>query len=379
MIHLTRVRILEIELPLKEPFRTAQSVTSTRRVLLLELTDADGLSAWSECVAEAERGYSDETVDSCWTILPEIARLFVDRDVASLQVANAILLEEYPANKMSRAAIEMGIWNIVAQREHKSLAALLNAGIGEASARVPAGIALGMHDTPAALASRCRDAAAEGYQRIKLKISPGRDVEFVRAARDAVGAHSALSVDGNRSYSMDRDEDVDELIALDGLGLSMIEQPLPDHEQNAALQRRIQTPLCLDESIENSHDVGEMIEMRSGRIVNLKPGRVGGFTESIAIHNMCVAKEIPLWCGGMNETGIGRAYNIALASLPGFTLPGDLSPSSRYWVEDIVIPAWTMDQTGHIDVPVDKPGIGVEINIDLIDRLTKREATITAE
>jgi O-succinylbenzoate synthase len=178
---------------------------------------------------------------------------------------------------------------------------------------------------------------------------------------------------------MERDEDVDALIALDGLGLSMIEQPLPDHEQNAALQRRIQTPLCLDESIENSHDVGEMIEMRSGRIVNLKPGRVGGFTESIAIHNMCVAKEIPLWCGGMNETGIGRAYNIALASLPGFTLPGDLSPSSRYWVEDIVIPAWTMDQTGHIDVPVDKPGIGVEINIELIDRLTKREATITAE
>ncbi|HKY98043.1 MAG TPA: o-succinylbenzoate synthase [Gemmatimonadaceae bacterium] len=363
---------------MKESFRTAQSTTSTRRVILLELTDADGMSAWSECVAESERGYSDETVDSCWTLLPEIARIIVDRQMSSLQIANAILWEEYPENRMSRAPIEMGIWNIAAQRDNKSLAAFVNSGIGEPGGRVPAGIAIGMHDTPDALAARCVDAAAAGYQRIKVKISPGHDVEFVRAARAAVGPEVMLGVDGNRSYRMDRDDDVSALIALDEFDLCMIEQPLSSHDESAALQHRIKTPICLDESISDSNDVRDMIEMDSGRMVNLKPGRVGGFTESIAIHNTCVAKSIPLWCGGMNETGIGRAYNVALASLPGFTLPGDLSPSSRYWQEDIVIPEWTMDSAGFIDVPADKPGLGVEINTALIDRLTTREAKITA-
>ena len=379
MINLSSIRFVEIELPLKESFRTAQSTTSTRRVLLLELTDADGLSAWSECVAEAERGYSDETVDNCWTILPEIARIILNREMASPQIANAILREEYPENRMSRAAIEMGIWNIAAQRENRSLAALVNAEIGEPRNRVPAGIAIGMHNTPDALAARCLDAAAAGYQRIKLKISPGRDVEFVRAARNALGRDVMLGVDGNRSYQIARDDDVSALIALDEFGLCMIEQPLSSYDENAALQRRIRTPVCLDESISDSNDVDDMIEMNSGTMVNLKPGRVGGFSESIAIHNNCVAHSIPLWCGGMNETGIGRAYNVALASLPGFTLPGDLSPSSRYWEEDIVIPEWTMDSAGFIAVPADKPGLGVGINTALIDGLARREATITAK
>ena len=379
MINLTSIRLVEIELPLKEPFQTAQSTTSTRRALLLEMTDADGLTAWSECVAEAGRGYSNETVDSCWEMLPDIARMLLYREIPSLQVANAILWEEYPENRMSRAAIEMGIWNIVAQRENKSLAALINAGTGEPRTQVPSGIAIGMHDTPSALAERCVNAAAAGYQRIKLKISPGRDIEFVRAARDAVEPAILLGVDGNRSYSMERDDDVRALVALDEFGLSMIEQPLPTQQQNAALQSRIRTPLCLDESIADSNDVDEMIETGSGRMVNLKPGRVGGITESIAIHNQCVAHSISLWCGGMNETGIGRAYNVALASLPGFTLPGDLSPSSRYWEEDIVTPEWTMDASGFIHVPVEKPGLGIDINTALIERLTQREETVTAK
>ena len=376
MIRLSSVRLVEIELPLKEPFRTAQSTISTRRALLLELTDADGLSAWSECVAESERGYSDETVDSCWTVLPEIGRLLLNRNIASLEGANALLQKEYSEQRMSRAAIEMGIWNIVAQRENRSLAALVCTGIGEPRPRVAAGIAIGMLDTPAALAERCVNAAGAGYHRIKLKISPGRDVEFVRAACDAVVTRSAIGVDGNRSYSMDQADDLRALITLDEFGLCMIEQPLPDHEQNAALQSRIRTPVCLDESITDSSDPGEMLTVKSGRMINLKPGRVGGLTESIAVHNACVAHGIPLWCGGMNETGIGRAYNIALASLPGFTLPGDLSPSSRYWEEDIVTPEWTMDASGFIDVPLSETGLGVEINTGLIDRLTRREVTI---
>ncbi|HEX6573442.1 MAG TPA: o-succinylbenzoate synthase [Gemmatimonadaceae bacterium] len=381
MICLSSITLREISLPLKEPFRTADGVVDHRRVLLLEIHDKSGRSTWSECVAEATAGYSDETVDTCWRVISEqIAPGVIGRDFESPGEADAFLALEFPRARMARAAIEMGVWALGSLETNLSLAALLNSHARHPivpRSHVAAGIAVGMQNDASALAERCRSAANEGYRRIKIKISPGRDVEYVGAVRNAVGIGISLSVDGNRSYSIERDDDLTALEALDDFDLSMIEQPLGDLESHSALQRRISTPVCLDESITSTSDVERMLQLDSARIVNLKPGRVGGFTESIAIHDLCQNSGVPVWCGGMNETGIGRAYNVALASLPHFTLPGDLSPSSRYWNEDIISEPWTMDRLGNIEVPLDNIGIGVEVNTALIERLTSREHTIT--
>jgi O-succinylbenzoate synthase len=209
-----------------------------------------------------------------------------------------------------------------------------------------------------------------------VKIGPGRDVEFVRAVRDAIGPDIGLMADANSAYTL---ADADRLAQLDEFGLIMIEQPLGDDDlvRHASLQRRLATPICLDESITSVDRVEDMIALGSGRIVNIKPGRVGGFSASISIHDICQRAGIPVWCGGMLESGIGRAYNVALASLPNFSLPGDLSPSSRYWARDIVSPEWTMDADGMVRVPT-TPGIGVELDLDLIESLTVRKHVLAA-
>jgi o-succinylbenzoic acid (OSB) synthetase len=237
-----------------------------------------------------------------------------------------------------------------------------------------------MQSTPEDLAARVLSARDEGYRRIKIKITPGRDVAYARAAREALGDDIALTVDANGSYSAQNEKHIKALEEIDTLGLSMIEQPLAhdDLVHHADLQRLLATPICLDESISGDPTTEEMLALGSARIVNLKPGRVGGFQQALAIHDRCADAGVPVWCGGMLESGIGRAYNVALASLPNFTLPGDLSPSARYWERDIITQPWTMDKAGRVKVPLQKSGIGVEADNSFIDELTVRCKTFSA-
>ncbi|MGH7504297.1 MAG: o-succinylbenzoate synthase, partial [Longimicrobiales bacterium] len=260
-----------------------------------------------------------------------------------------------------------------AEREGVSLSRLLG-GVNE---RIPVGVSLGIQPTPDALVERAAAAQREGYRKIKLKIEPGSDIEFVEAVREALGAEAHLMADANNAYTI---ADAEHLARLDAFALMMIEQPLErdDLVRHARLQRRLRTPICLDESITSVSRAEDMIELGAGRIINIKPGRVGGFTSSLAIHDVCAAYGIPVWCGGMLESGIGRAHNIALASLPNFKLPGDLSPSARYFERDIVLPEWTMDAEGMVVVPRDRPGLGVDLDRDRIEDLTVRKEEVVA-
>lgn len=358
----------EIRLPLKEPFRISSGVVAERRIGLLQLTHADGTTVWSECVAGEHPNYSPETIDTAWLAIGEwlLPRL-LHRRFQHPRDIHADLQCDVRGHEMAKAALEMGAFALHAQRSALSLATLL----GGTQQRVPVGISLGIQDTRAALVERAVAAHAQGYRKIKLKIKPGADIEFVAAVRAALpDAH--LMADANNAYDL---ADADHLAQLDAFGLIMIEQPLEreDLVRHAQLQKRLRTPLCLDESITSLARAQDMITLRSGRIINIKPGRVGGFASAIAIHDLAAQHGIPVWCGGMLESGIGRAYNVALASLPNFTLPGDLSPSSRYWERDIVTPEWTMSQDGFVTVPFDKPGIGVAVDVDRIDDLTVRE------
>jgi O-succinylbenzoate synthase len=239
---------------------------------------------------------------------------------------------------------------------------------------------LGIQATPAALAAKAAAALERGYRKVKLKIEPGADLAYLTAVRAALGPAAPLMADANNAYSLDVPGHRESLEALDGFGLLMIEQPLAwdDLLRHAELQKRLRTPICLDESITSVERAVDMIALGSGRIVNIKPGRVGGFRQAIAIHDLCRANGIPVWCGGLLESGIGRAHNVALASLPGFTIPGDLSPSERYWDRDVVIPEWTMDREGWMAVPRDRPGLGVEIDRDRLDALTVRRVELEA-
>jgi O-succinylbenzoate synthase len=388
MIRLARISLREIRLPLREPFETSAGVVEQRRILLLELGDTDGTTAWSECVAQELPDYSPDTVDTCWLALYEwIIPAVLARPFQSPRGAHALFEPRIRGHRMARAAVEMGMWAIAASKNDTSLAALL---AGEsASARaldatprssVESGVALGMQPTPEELVARVLSARDEGYRRIKIKITPGRDVDYARAAREALGDHVALTVDANGSYSLQNRKHIKALEDLDTLGLSMIEQPLAhdDLVHHADLQRLLTTSICLDESISSDANTEEMLALGSARIVNLKAGRVGGFQQSLAIHDRCADAGVPVWCGGMLESGIGRAYNVALASLPNFTLPGDLSPSARYWERDIITQPWTMDKGGNVKVPLDKVGTGVEADTALIDELTVRCKTFSA-
>jgi O-succinylbenzoate synthase len=380
VIRLAGIALREIRLPLKDPFRTAGGVVDNRRIVLLELHDSDGISTWSECVAEELPGYSTETPDTCWSAIADhIAPIVLGQSFSSPDMVDEVLERELPRGPMACAAVAMGMWALDATRREMSLASFLHeSSASHEEGRAPrsmveTGIALGMQASPEALFARCATAVREGYCRIKIKIAPGKDIDYAKAARDAVGSRAALSVDGNRSYSLENSDDIRKLESLDELGLSMIEEPANTGlQQYAQLQQRLTTPICLDESITGSAAATEMIALQSARVVNIKPGRVGGFGQSIAIHDICADAEIPVWCGGMLESGIGRAYNVALAALPNFTLPGDLSPSDRYWADDVITTPWTMDENGRVQVPLSQAGIGVDVNMALIENLTVR-------
>jgi o-succinylbenzoate synthase len=366
-----QITLREIRMRLREPFRISSGLVTERRVLLAELRDADGVTAWSECVAGEQPNYSYETVDTAWLAIREwFAPRLLGRAVKHPADVSALLAHDVRGHRMARAALEMGVWVLHASRTGASLASVL----GGTRRNVDVGISLGIQSSPAALAERARSALADGYRRIKLKIGPGADVAFVAAVREALGPDAPLMVDANNAYSL---HDAPLLQQLDAWNLMMIEQPL-DHEDlvsHARLQRLLRTPLCLDESITSPARARDMLELGSGRIINIKPGRVGGFAPSIEIHDLAARHDVPVWCGGMLETGIGRACNVALASLPNFTIAGDISPSARYWARDIVSPEWVMESPGSMAVPTG-PGLGVQVDVALIDELTTRREVL---
>jgi O-succinylbenzoate synthase len=375
MLNLESITLREIRLALKEPFRISSGVMKERRIALLELTDRDGATTWSECVAFQLPIYTSETIDTAWLAIREwLAPRVLGQALDGPQVVHALLEKDIRGHNMAKAALEMGCWGLGAEIAQVSLSTLL----GGTRDRIPTGISLGIQSEPAALVARAQLAVRDGYRKIKVKIRPGQDIEYVRAVREALGASIGIMADANSAYTL---ADADHLVKLDEFGLIMLEQPLGDDDlvRHAALQRQMNTPICLDESVTGVDRAEDMIALGSGRIVNIKPGRVGGLMVSKQIHDVCERAGIPVWCGGMLESGIGRAYNVALASLPNFSLPGDLSPSARYWDRDIVTPAWTMDAEGMVHVPRERAGLGVTVDRDFIDSLTVRTEVLRAE
>lgn len=365
----------EVRLTLRRPFRISSGVQSERRILLLEVRGADGGAGWSECVAQERPNYSPETVDTAWWAVREwLAPRVLGREFRDPAEVGPALAEGVRGHRMARAAVEMGAWALDAERRGVSLSRRL----GGTRKRVETGISLGIQDAPGALSHRVASAREEGYRRIKVKIKPGADRDYLAAAREAAGADTPLMADANAGYTP---ADAEHLASLDEFGLLMLEQPLDREDllRHADLQARLRTPLCLDESLTAPERVEDMIRLDAGRIVNLKPGRVGGFAASRRIHDLCVEHDVPLWCGGMLESGVGRAHNVALASLPGFSLPGDLSASRRYWEEDIVAPEWTVEPDSTVRVPRDSPGLGVEVRRDRVEALTVRREELTAD
>lgn len=374
MITLKSVELREIRLKLKEPFRISSGIVEERRILLLQLTDHDGATEWSECVAGEKPNYSSETIDTAWHAIREwLAPRLLGKSLGSPEAVHDALEHNICGHNMAKAALEMGSWGLAACIQSQPLATL----VGGERHEVATGISIGIQKDKDALVTRAKKAVADGYNKIKVKIQPGQDVEYVHAVRTSLPAGTHLMVDANNAYTL---ADADRLAALDAFDLIMIEQPLhrDDLVRHAQLQKRLRTPICLDESITDVARCEDMIALRSGRIVNIKPGRVGGFTVARRIHDVCARANIPVWCGGMLESGVGRAYNVALASLPNFSLPGDLSPSARYWEKDIVSPEWTMNAKGMVAVPRERPGIGVSVDVDRVDDITVRRETLSA-
>jgi o-succinylbenzoate synthase len=374
MLDIVEIRLREIRLPLREPFQISSGTMTERRICLAEVVDSGGSIGWGESVADALPNYSPETIDTVWLAAREwIAPRLLAGPLEGPTGVHDLLATGIQGHRMAKAMIEMACWALAAEKQGIPLARLL----GGTRKRVATGISIGIQPEPAALEERARAALEAGYRKIKVKIAPGRDIDYVAAVRRALGPDVALMADANSAYTP---SDAAHLERLDAFGLTMIEQPLhqDDLVRHAELQRVLRTPICLDESITSLARAQDMQTLGSGRIVNIKPGRVGGFTESIRIHDFCADHGIPVWCGGMLESGIGRAHNVALASLPNFTLPGDLSPSARYWQRDVVEPEWTMDAEGMVSVPWDRPGLGVEIDEDRLDALTVRRERIRA-
>lgn len=361
-----RIELREIRLPLVRPFEISSGATTERRVLLLEILSPGGHSVWSECVAGEAPDYSEETVDTARIALERwLAPRVLGREFAHPDDVSDLLGRDIRGHRMARAAIEMGMWALHARLLERPLAAVL----GARRTRVPTGITLGLALSPEEAVGEARAALAAGYRKIKVKIAPGRDEDRLRMVREALGAKAELAADANGAYPRWRR---DLLPPVDELGLAVLEQPFEagDLVAHAELQCRIRTPVALDESVNSVARAEDMIRLGSARALNLKPGRVGGFTPSLRIHDLCRRAGIPLWCGGMLETGLGRAYNAALAALPGFELPGELYPPSAYLAQDIVTTDWRVAADGTVEVPSRCPGPGVEVDRDRVEDLT---------
>jgi O-succinylbenzoate synthase len=370
MLTIDAVHLREINLPLAHPFETSFGTTTGRRILLVEI-ESDGLTAWGECVAGEHPYYSEESVDTAWIITEtELAPRLVGAEVVGGGSCPA-LFRQVRGHRMAKAALENAVWDLEAQKKKISLSELL----GGTRRVIPCGVSIGIQPSPSALMDKIAEALEAGYQRIKLKCKPGWDTKIFEQVRKR-WPEIMLSCDANSAY---RVVDIEHIAEWDQFNLLMIEQPLwyDDFYFHSMLQKRVDTAICLDESIRNRRDALAAIDMESCRIINIKVGRVGGFSEAIAVHNATAERGVPVWCGGMLETGIGRAHNIALSSLPNFSLPGDVSASKRYWTEDIIEPEVVVSTKGEIAVP-DGVGSGYAVRRDRIEALTVRRQTVRA-
>jgi O-succinylbenzoate synthase len=360
----------ELHLPLVRPFETSFGITRNRRILLAEI-QSEGLTGWGECTAGEHPYFSAESTDSAWVVIvnelgPAMAAMPPKHGGECPNIFRHVR-----GNRMAKATLENAIWDLEAQREGVSLSQL----IGGVRDRIACGVSLGIQSSIPELMALIESELAAGYQRIKLKCKPGWDVEVFEQVRSRWPGIT-LSCDANSAYRL---RDADHLVSFDAFDLLMIEQPLwhDDFYYHSMLQKRLQTPICLDESIRNRREALAAIEMESCRIINIKLGRVGGFSEAIAVHNAAQERGIPVWCGGMLESGVGRSHNIALSTLENFTLPGDISASVRYWAEDIIEPEVTVSSAGEIAIP-DTPGRGYQVRTELVERLTVRKEKIRA-
>jgi O-succinylbenzoate synthase len=360
----------ELHLPLVRPFETSFGVTRNRRVLLAEV-QSEGLTGWGECTAGEHPYFSAESTDTAWAVILQELGPMLAAEQPEHGGKCPRIFGQVRGNRMAKATLENAIWDLEAQREGVSLSRLLG-GVHDV---IPCGVSLGIQESIPELLSIIEKELAAGYLRIKLKCKPGWDVEVFERVRSRWPG-IMLTCDANSAYKL---KDADHLVSFDAFDLAMIEQPMwyDDFYYHSMLQKRLETPICLDESIRNRRDTLAAIEMGSCRIINIKLGRVGGFSEAIAVHNAAQQRGIPVWCGGMLETGIGRSHNIALSTLENFTLPGDVSASARYWAEDIVEPEVTVSPAGEIAIP-DMPGRGYEVRTELIERLTVRKEQIRA-
>jgi len=363
------IELIEIKMPLVHFFETSFGRTYDRRIILTRVEDAEGNEGWGECTAGETPSYCEEWTESCWQILEKIlAPRVIGKEVESAEKIWDVM-KPIRGNRMAKAAIETACWDLEAKR----LNVPLWKHLGGENQEIECGVSIGIQDSAEQLLEKIAVELDAGYKRIKIKIAPHWDYEIIKKVRETF-SDILLMGDANSAYTLD---DIDKLKSLDEFDLMMLEQPLSNDDiiDHAKLQREITTPICLDEPIRSPEDARKAIELKSGKIINLKNGRVGGHAQSKLIEKICREKEIPVWCGGMLESGIGRAHNIAISTLKGYTLPGDVSASKRYWKQDIIEPAVEVTPKGTIIAP-DKPGIGFEVRKNRINKVTTRKVEI---
>lgn len=365
---ITRIILHHLRMNLRSPFETSFGSIQSRDCILLEAF-CDNQVGYGECAADRDPGFSYETAKTAWHILQD----FLVPAVLNQKISNADDLQRRMAfvrgHPMAKAGLEMAVWDLLGKRRGISLKQLL----GGKSNRVQVGVSIGIQESPPELINTVESYLALGYNRVKIKIKPGRDIGDTSAVRQAY-PDLRLQVDANSAYSL---ESAQSLLPLDELDLLLIEQPLSEDDlwDHSLLQKEFNTPICLDESIISPRHARQALEMKACKVINIKSGRVGGLSQAAAIHDICRAHNVPVWCGGMLETGVGRAANLALASLPGFTLPGDISATDRYYQEDITEQRFTLNPGSTITVPTGH-GLGVNINRKALEKVTINRLTI---
>ena len=364
-----RVVLRQMQMPLVHFFETSFGRTTQRDIIVVEAI-SEGASGWGEVTAGENPFYNEEWTASAWPILRDYAAPCVLGKALSTAGEVAPLMEHIRGHRMARGGLEAAIWDLEARLHGRPLWQHIGGG---ARREIPCGVSIGIQESVAALVEKIERELAAGYQRIKMKIKPGWDVDVIRQVRERFPSIK-LMADANSAYTF---EDADHLQRLDEFYLMMIEQPLAHDDiiDHAELQKKLQTPICLDECIRSAHHAEQAIRLRACGIINIKLGRVGGHREARRVHDAAQAAGIPVWCGGMLEAGIGRAHNIALATLPNFTLPGDVSASQRYWLRDIICPPVETTVRGTIEIR-DEPGFGYAIDRDFLREVTVRRETI---
>ncbi|MFZ5919604.1 MAG: o-succinylbenzoate synthase [Chloroflexota bacterium] len=357
---LTSITLHHLSMPLVSPFETSFGRETQRECILVEI-QAEGITGYGECVADGNPGYCYETTGTAWHVIKDfVSPLVLHQDVTDADDFQR-RVEGIRGHMLAKAGVEMALWDLLGKRDGKSLRSMF----GGRRDKVAVGVSVGIQESPEILVRRVEDYLSDGYRRVKLKIKPGRDVADTSAVRSAF-PEIKLQVDANSAYSL---ESAAALRPLDDLDLLLIEQPLFEDDiwDHAKLQRQLRTPVCLDESIVSPRHARYALEMEACEIINIKAGRVGGLSQALEIHDLCRERGVPVWCGGMLETNVGRASNLALASLPGFSLPGDISASARYYAEDITEETFTLNPDSTIDVPAG-PGLGVTVNLRAVEK-----------